>query len=64
MLGIMLAGYFMIYVISPRDLEWHILTSLDRLYSQLWPCFILTFFLIVQTPEQALSKREILPEAS
>jgi hypothetical protein len=60
-LGIMLAGYFMIYVISPRDLEWHMGTSLDRLYSQLWPSFILIFFLIVRTPEQALAKKEPVP---
>jgi hypothetical protein len=59
-LGIMLAGYFMVYVMSPRDLEWHLTTSLDRLYSQLWPSFIFIFFLIVQTPEQALAKKEIV----
>lgn len=63
-LGIMLAGYFMIYVISPRDLAWHLVTSLDRLYSQLWPSFILTFFLIVRTPEQALAKKEIVPASA
>lgn len=57
-LGIMLAGYFMIYVISPRDLEWHLITSLDRLYSQLWPSFMLIFFMIVRTPEEALAKKE------
>ena len=60
-LGIMVAGYFMIYVISPRDLEWHIITSLDRLISQLWPSFVFIFFLIVRTPEQALTKKESIP---
>jgi len=63
-LGIMLAGYFMIYVLSPRDLTWHLTTSLDRLYSQLWSSFILTFFLIVRTPEQALTKKEIVPASA
>jgi hypothetical protein len=63
-LGIMLAGYFTIYVISPRDLEWHMGTSLDRLYSQLWPSFILIFFLTVRTPEQALARKEILPASA
>ncbi|MFY9570403.1 MAG: glycosyltransferase family 39 protein, partial [Blastocatellia bacterium] len=48
-LGIMLTGYFMIYVLSPRDLDWHLVTSLDRLYSQLWPSFIFVFFLTVRT---------------
>lgn len=60
-LGIMIAGYFAIYVISPRDLEWHIITSLDRLISQLWPSLVLVFFLIVKTPEQALTQKESLP---
>jgi hypothetical protein len=51
-LGVMLAGYFMIFVITPRDLVWH-LSTVDRLYAQLWPTFIFIFFLIVRTPEQA-----------
>jgi hypothetical protein len=57
-MGIMLAGYFMIYILSPRDLEWHLSTSLNRLYSQLWPSFILVFFMLVRTPEDALAKKE------
>jgi hypothetical protein len=57
-MGIMLAGYFMIYILSPRHLEWHLITSLDRLYSQLWPSFILIFFMLVRTPEEALAKKE------
>jgi len=51
-LGVMLAGYFMIFVITPLDLVWH-LSTVDRLYAQLWPSFIFVFFLIVRTPEQA-----------
>lgn len=51
-LGVMLAGYFMIFVITPRDLVWH-LSTVDRLYTQLLPSFIFIFFLIVRTPEQA-----------
>jgi hypothetical protein len=57
-MGIMLTGYFMIYILSPRDLEWHLSTSLTRLYSQLWPSFILVFFMLVRTPEDALAKKE------
>jgi 4-amino-4-deoxy-L-arabinose transferase-like glycosyltransferase len=52
-LAVMIAGYFMIFVISPRDLAWHLSASVDRLYAQLWPSFIFIFFLIVRTPEQA-----------
>jgi hypothetical protein len=42
----MLVGYFMVYVITPYDLQWHIDTSLDRLLLQLWPAcvFILASF--------------------
>lgn len=60
-LSIMLLGYFMIYVISPRDLVWHINVSLNRLYTQLWPSFIFVFFMIARTPEQALAKKEPAP---
>ena len=57
-LGVMLAGYFMIYLITPRDLVWHLSVSAARLYSQLWPSFIFVFFLIVRTPEQALFRTD------
>ena len=42
----MLMGYFMVYVVTPYDLQWHIDTSLDRLLLQLWPAcvFILASF--------------------
>ena len=63
-LGIMLIGYFAIYVLSPRDVYWHVLTSLNRLCSQLWPSFVFGFFLMTRTPEQALEKRTALPAAS
>lgn len=60
-LSIMLLGYFMIYVISPRDLAWHINVSLNRLYTQMWPSFIFMFFMVARTPEQALAKKEPEP---
>jgi hypothetical protein len=63
-LGIMLAGYYMIYVLSPRDVAWHVLTSLNRLCSQLWPSFLFGFFLIARTPEAALMKKRIVAEPS
>ena len=55
-LGIMLAGYFMTFVLSPLDVALHISTSLNRVLLQLWPSFIFIFFLIVRTPERALMK--------
>lgn len=36
--------YLSVYIITPRDLQWHIETSLDRLITQLYPAFIFAFF--------------------
>ncbi|MFH0830951.1 MAG: hypothetical protein V1895_02745 [Parcubacteria group bacterium] len=36
-----LTGYFVIYVVSPQDLTWHITTSLDRLFVQIVPALYL-----------------------
>ena len=40
-----LAGYFAIYIITPRDLYWHLRFSLNRLFLQIWPSAIFLFFL-------------------
>jgi hypothetical protein len=40
-----LAGYFVIYLITPYDLYWHLRFSLTRLFLQLWPSAIFLFFL-------------------
>ena len=45
-LGVTLAGYFAIYLITPRDLYWHLRFSLNRLFLQLWPTVIFLFFLV------------------
>ena len=45
-LGLTLSGYFVIYVITPRDLYWHLRFSLNRLFLQLWPSAIFLFFLV------------------
>jgi 4-amino-4-deoxy-L-arabinose transferase-like glycosyltransferase len=49
-LGLMLVGYFFVYVITPHDLLWHLRHSLDRLFIQLWPSFLLIFFGLVVGP--------------
>ncbi|MFH1080895.1 MAG: hypothetical protein V1766_11685 [Pseudomonadota bacterium] len=51
---LMLAGYFGIYLITPHDLRWHLLTSLNRLFIQLWPGAIFLCFMVARTPEEAL----------
>jgi hypothetical protein len=42
-LVLMLAGYFFVYVTTPQDLSWHLKTSLNRLFLQLWPSVIFLF---------------------
>ncbi len=37
----MLAGYAAVYLLTPRDLAWHLGSSLDRLLQQLWPLSLL-----------------------
>jgi len=54
-LGLTLAGYFAVYVITPYDIHWHLRSSLNRLFLQVWPSAIFLFFLAVRTPEQALA---------
>jgi hypothetical protein len=49
-----LAGYFLVYIITPYDLGWQLSNSLSRLIVQLWPTMIFAFFLVAATPEQAL----------
>ena len=50
-LFLMLAGYFFVYVMTPQDLTWHLITSLNRLFLQLWPGIILVLFMIANVPE-------------
>ncbi|MGO9117408.1 MAG: hypothetical protein ACLQPD_07310 [Desulfomonilaceae bacterium] len=50
-LGLTLSGYFLIYVITPHDLIWHLRHSLDRLYIQLWPSGLMIYFLVVVSPQ-------------
>lgn len=42
---LMLLGFFFIYVITPLDLNFHLSTSLHRLYFQLFPSFIFLYFI-------------------
>lgn len=44
-LGLTLAGYFAVYLITPYDIYWHLRFSLPRLFLQLWPSAIFVFFL-------------------
>lgn len=57
-LGLMLVGYFFVYVLTPLDLGYHLATSLNRLLLQLWPSVIFLFFMTAGAPEWAPSAGE------
>lgn len=59
-LGMLLVGYFFVYIIIPYELRWSLSTSLSRLFLQLWPSLLLVFFLVVNTPERAM---KLLPSS-
>ncbi|OGQ89224.1 MAG: hypothetical protein A2253_02215 [Deltaproteobacteria bacterium RIFOXYA2_FULL_55_11] len=56
-LFLVLVGYFLVYVLTPDNLDWHLKTSLARLLLQLWPSFIFVFFLLVNPVEPAIADR-------
>lgn len=39
-IGGVLAGYVVVYVLTPNDLEWHLRTSAARVVLQLWPATV------------------------
>jgi len=61
--GLMLAGYFAVYLVTPYDLRWQLETSFDRLRMQLWPTALFAFFLWAATPAEATARRPRAPAA-
>lgn len=39
-------AYFAVYIISPRDLGWHVGTSISRLAIQLWPTWVFSVLIL------------------
>ena len=54
LVGILLV-YYLIFLITPHDLSWHLGTSIDRLTLQVWPTALCLFFYVLRTPEEMLS---------
>jgi hypothetical protein len=54
-----LAGYFSIYLITPRDLYWHLTTSLGRLLIQIFPLSLFVLMLVLKSPEKLFSIQKI-----
>jgi len=50
---LMVAGYFFVYVLTPLDLNYHLMTSLNRLFLQLWPGVIFVVFMVAGPSEPA-----------
>ena len=50
-LVLMPAGYFFVYVLTPQELNYHLATSLNRLFLQLWPSAVFLFFMAGGIPE-------------
>ncbi len=50
-LTLQLAGYYFIYLITERDLAWHLGTSNLRLLTQLWPSTLLLLFTALPPPK-------------
>jgi hypothetical protein len=55
-LFLQLLGYFVIYLLTPHDLIWHVNTSFERLLLQLFPAFLLLFFYATRSPDFNLSE--------
>ena len=52
-LALMFATYYGFYIVVPEDLAWRLQTSLGRLYTHLWPAFLVIFFFALGRPEPA-----------
>jgi hypothetical protein len=59
---LMLAGYFSVYVLTPLDLNYHLITSLNRLFLQLWPGAVFLFFMAAAPRHAELPGR--MPETA
>ena len=51
------SGYYIIYLMTPHDLAWHLNTSLGRLIFQLLPLLIFGLFGILQSPADIFKEK-------
>jgi hypothetical protein len=49
-LGLTLAGYLLVFLITPHKLLWQMGTAGDRLLLQLWPSALFLFFMVIRDP--------------
>lgn len=55
---LVLAGYTLVYLVTPVDLGWHLASSLHRLMLHVWPVALFAFFVAVANPEERISAGE------
>jgi hypothetical protein len=55
-----LLGYFIVYIITPHEIKWHLNASLNRLFIQLLPSAIFIFFLVGATLEEVVAEKSNL----
>jgi 4-amino-4-deoxy-L-arabinose transferase-like glycosyltransferase len=53
------AGYFLSYVLTPYPLDWHLGTSLNRLFLQIWPSFLFIALYKLRAPEEIVLKTQM-----
>ena len=58
-LTLQLAGYFLTYLLTPWDLQWHLTSSADRLLLQVCPLCLLILFLWLATPEEVFAQEAV-----
>jgi hypothetical protein len=52
-LGLTLAGYLLILLLTPNPLEWQLAAAGERLLMQLWPSALFVFFVMIRDPFSA-----------
>ena len=55
-----MAGYTMIFVVTPHDLDWHIKTALERLLLHIYPLVYFLYFLYVKPPDTLFSENKTI----
>ena len=60
-LALTFSGYFVIYLITPYDLFWHLRFSLNRLFLQLWPSVIFLVLLAMSDEGKPSEHAELEP---
>lgn len=56
---IIVVGYGLVYLITPRDLRWHLNTSAGRLFLHLWPSIVFVLCLLVRSPRQLVRRQSM-----